>query len=56
MKNRNKICETLMKNITSKRLKLHKNLIKSKNCFVIHIKTKRIKLISYFFFNVYSLY
>ncbi len=50
-KNRRKLCETLMKNIASKKLKLHKNLIKSKSFFVIHMKTKRIKLINYFFFQ-----
>jgi hypothetical protein len=50
-KNRRKVCETLMKNITSKKMKLHKNLIKSKSFFVIHMKTKRIKLINYFFFR-----
>jgi hypothetical protein len=32
-------------------MKLHKNLIKSKNFFAIHMKTKRIKLIDYFFFR-----
>ncbi len=50
-KNRRRICETLMKDITSKRMKLHKNLIKLKNSFAIHMKTKRIKLIDYFFFR-----
>jgi hypothetical protein len=53
-KNRRKICETLMKNITSKKMKLYKNLIKLKNSFAIDMKTKRIKLINYFFFVVYS--
>jgi hypothetical protein len=48
-KNRRKVCETLMKNITSKKMKLHKDLIKSKNFFAIHIKLKRVKLIDYFF-------
>ncbi len=51
MKNRRKVCETLMKNITSKRMKLHKSLIKSKNFFAIHMRTKRIELIDYFFFR-----
>jgi hypothetical protein len=32
-------------------MKLHKNLIKLKNFFAIHMKTKRIKLINYFFFR-----
>jgi hypothetical protein len=41
----------LMKNITLKRMKLHKDLIKSKNSFVIYMRTKRIKLIDYFFFR-----
>ncbi len=50
-KNRRRVCETLMKNITSKKMKLHKNLIKLKNFFAIHMKTKRIKLINYFFFR-----
>ncbi len=50
-KNRRKVCETLMKNITSKKIKLQKNLIKSKNSFVTHMKTKRIELIDYFFFR-----
>jgi hypothetical protein len=50
-KNRRRICETLMKNITLKKMKLHKDLIKSKNFFATHMKTKRIKLINYFFFR-----
>ncbi len=49
--NRRRICETLMMNITSKRMKLHKDLIKSQNFFAIHMKMKRIKLINYFFFR-----
>jgi hypothetical protein len=53
-KNRRKICETLMKNITSKRMKLHKDLIKLKKFFAIHMRTKRIKLTYYFFFVMYS--
>jgi hypothetical protein len=32
-------------------MKLHKDLIKSKNFFAIHIRTKRIKLTDYFFFR-----
>ncbi len=51
MKNRRKVCQTLMKDITSKRMKLHKDLIKSKNSFATHMRTKRIKLIDYFFFR-----
>jgi hypothetical protein len=50
-KNRRRICETLLKDITSKRMKLHKNLSKSKSFFATHMKTKRIKLIDYFFFR-----
>ncbi len=30
-------------------MKLHKNLIKFENFLIIHMKTKRIKLINYFF-------
>jgi hypothetical protein len=50
-KNRRKICETLLKDITSKRMKLHKDLFKLKNSFVTHMKTKRIELTDYFFFR-----
>jgi hypothetical protein len=50
-KNRRRVCETLLKNITSKRMKLHKDLFKSKNSFAIHMRTKRIKLTDYFFFR-----
>jgi hypothetical protein len=32
-------------------MKLHKDLIKSKNSFAIYMKTKCIKLIDYFFFR-----
>jgi hypothetical protein len=32
-------------------MKLHKDLIKSKSFFAIHMKTKRIELIDYFFFR-----
>jgi hypothetical protein len=35
-------------------MKLHKDLIKLKSFFAIHIKMKHIKLINYFFFVVYS--
>jgi hypothetical protein len=38
-----------MKNITSKKIKLHKDLIELKNSFAIHMKTRRIKPIIYFF-------
>jgi hypothetical protein len=40
-----------MKDITLKRMKLHKDLIKLKNFFAIHMKTRRIELIDYFFFR-----
>ncbi len=50
-KNRRRVCETLMKDITSKKMKLHKDLIKSKNFLATHMRTKRIKLIDYFFFR-----
>jgi hypothetical protein len=33
-------------------MKLHKNLIKLENSFVLHMKTRRIKLIDYFFFRL----
>jgi hypothetical protein len=48
-KNRRRVCETLTKNISSKRLKLHKVLIKSKSAFVMHMRTKRIELADYLF-------
>jgi hypothetical protein len=50
-KNRRRVCETLMKNITSKRMKLHKDLIKSKSSFATHMKTRRIELTDYLFFR-----
>jgi hypothetical protein len=50
-RNRRRICETLMTNITFKKIKLHKDLTKSKNFLVTHIKTKRIELTDYFFFR-----
>jgi hypothetical protein len=50
-KNRRRVCETLIKNITSKRMKLYKDLIKSKSFLAIYMRTKRIKLIDYFFFQ-----
>jgi hypothetical protein len=50
-KNRRRVCETLTKNISSKRLKLHKILTKSKVAFVTHMRTKRIKLSDYLFFR-----
>jgi hypothetical protein len=50
-KNRRRVCETLLKDITSKRMKLHKDLSKSKSSFAIHMRTKRIELADYFFFR-----
>jgi hypothetical protein len=50
-RNQCKICETLMKHITFKKMKLHKNLTKLKKFFVTHMKTRRIELIDYFFFR-----
>ncbi len=49
IKNRRRVCETLTKNISSKRLKLHNVLIKSENAFVTHMRTKRIELANYLF-------
>ncbi len=54
-KNRRRVCETLTKNISSKRLKLHRVLIKSKNAFVTHMRTKRIELADYLFFRRVSI-
>jgi hypothetical protein len=54
-KNRRRVCETLSKNISSKRLKLHKALIKSESAFVTHIRTKRIELADYLFFRRVSI-
>ncbi len=50
-KNRRRVCETLLKDITSKRMKLHKDLSKSKSFFAIHMRTKRIELADYLFFR-----
>ncbi len=50
-KNRRKFCETLLKNISFKKIKLHKDLSKLKNSFITHMKTERIKLIDYLFFR-----
>jgi hypothetical protein len=50
-KNRRRVCETLLKDITSKRMKLHKNLFKLKSSFAIHMKTRRIELTDYLFFR-----
>jgi hypothetical protein len=40
---------TLTKDISSKRLKLHRILTKSENAFVTHMRTKRIELADYLF-------
>jgi hypothetical protein len=49
IKNRRWVCETLTKNISSKRLTLHKTLSKSENVFVTHMRTKRINFVDYLF-------
>jgi hypothetical protein len=51
MKNRCRVCETLTNDISSKRLKLFKILIKLKSVFVTHMRTKRIELADYLFFR-----
>jgi hypothetical protein len=51
MKNRRRVCETLTDDISSKRLKLHKILTKSKSVFVTYMRTKRIELADYLFFR-----
>ncbi len=51
MKNRRRVYETLTNDISSKKLKLHKILTKSKNAFVTHMRTRRIKLADYLFFR-----
>ncbi len=55
IKNQRRVCETLTKNISSKKLKLHKALIKSKNAFVTHMRTRRIELADYLFFRRVSI-
>jgi hypothetical protein len=54
-KNRRRVYKRLIKNISSKRLKLHKVLIKSKNAFVTHMRTRRIELADYLFFRRLSI-
>jgi hypothetical protein len=54
-KNRRRVCETLTENISSKRLKLHRVLIKSESAFVTHMRTKRIELADYLFFRRVSI-
>jgi hypothetical protein len=55
IKNRRRVCETLTKNISNKKLQLHKILIKSENVFVTHMRTKRIELADYLFFRRVSI-
>jgi hypothetical protein len=50
-RNRRKFCETLLKNISFKKIKLHKDLSKSKSSLVTHMKTERIELTDYLFFR-----
>jgi hypothetical protein len=50
-RNKRKFCETLMKNISFKRIKLHKDLSKSKSSFATHMKIERIELTDYLFFR-----
>jgi hypothetical protein len=50
-----RVCKTLTKNILNKKLKLHKVLIKSKNAFVMHMRTRRIELADYLFFQRVSI-
>jgi hypothetical protein len=49
IKVRRRVCETLTKNISNKRLKLHRVLIKSKSALITHMSTKRIELANYLF-------
>jgi hypothetical protein len=55
IKNRRRVCETLTKDISSKRLMLHKVLSKFKSAFVTHMQTKRINLVDYLFFKRVSI-
>jgi hypothetical protein len=48
-KNRRRVCKTLTEDISSKRLKLYKILIKSESAFVTHMRTRHIKLADYLF-------
>jgi hypothetical protein len=50
-KNRRRVCETLTDDISSKKLKLHRVLTKSKSALVTHMRTKRIELADYLFFR-----
>jgi hypothetical protein len=50
-KNRRRVYETLINDISSKRLKLHRILTKSESAFVTHMRTRRIELVDYLFFR-----
>jgi hypothetical protein len=49
IKNWRRVCDTLAENISSKRLKLHKVLIKSESALITHMRTRRIELANYLF-------
>jgi hypothetical protein len=51
IKNRRRVCETLTKDISSKKLTLHRILFKSKNVLIIHMQMNRINLANYLFFR-----
>jgi tubulin alpha len=48
-KNRRRACEALMKDITPKRVKLHKGLTKPESSLATHMRTRRIELADYLF-------
>jgi hypothetical protein len=48
-RDRRRLCETLTKDISSKRLTLHRVLFKSESALVIHMRTSRINLANYLF-------
>jgi hypothetical protein len=51
IKNRRRVCETLTKDISSKKLTLHRILFKSENALIIHMRMNRINLANYLFFR-----
>jgi hypothetical protein len=51
IKDRRRVCETLTKNISSKRRTLHKILFKSESVLITHMRTNRIDLANYLFFR-----
>jgi hypothetical protein len=55
IKIRRRVCETLAENISSKKLKLHRILIKSKSALITHMRTRRIELANYLFFRRVSI-